>query len=60
MSEEITEQHMHKLREIGTNHAKAKKNLERLRTLRSYMLDSERSIPDSYIWSLMKIISIGR
>ena len=27
MSEEITEQHMHKLREIGTNHAKAKKNL---------------------------------
>ena len=33
MSEEITEQHMHKLREVGMNHAKAKQNLERLLTL---------------------------
>jgi hypothetical protein len=38
MSEEITEQHMHKLREIGTNHAKAKQNLEKLQHGRKILL----------------------
>ena len=38
MSEEITEQHMHKLREIGYNHAKAKQNLERLQHGRKILL----------------------
>ena len=38
MSEEITEQHMHKLREVGNNHAKAKQNLERLQHGRKILL----------------------
>ena len=38
MSEEILEIHMHKLREIGESHAKAKQNLERLQHGRKILL----------------------